>query len=451
MMRLSHEVTWMFLLLAFVSAPIAFAADQATPESLAFEQRVSCFEAVEDVYWSYRVWPDANTRPKPDRDEAVSRTQIAAKVERSLLQEAALEHLLGEPLTTHQVQRELNRIAASTQHPRLLADVFSALDNDPTLIAECYVRPRLVERLLHQTYAWDPALHRDLRDRALNELSEVGFLSDLGSTSAVVTEIAWVRVDGSVPAPVLADDEMALDPDEWNTVTGRLAGRFPTEIADGPGGTTQVDAADLVARQAGQGISPLFETADGFAVVEILESMSGRLRVASATWPKRGVADWLKVISDRIAPADPVAGLFVLPELKAGQPCIDDTWTPTPGSGSPSARQNQTMVWTGTEVITWGGTDNTLFGDGGRYDPVLDTWVPMSSIGAPTPRHSAAAVWTGSEVVIWGGYDGSPTDTGGRYNPATDTWTPTSTVNAPPARMYIDAVWTGTEMIVWGG
>jgi hypothetical protein len=57
-------------------------------------------------------------------------------------------------------------------------------------------------------------------------------------------------------------------------------------------------------------------------------------------------------------------------------------------------------------------------------------------------------VWTGSEMIVWGG---TADTTGGRYNPKADTWTDTSTVNAPAARSNHTAVWTGSEMIVWGG
>ena len=58
-------------------------------------------------------------------------------------------------------------------------------------------------------------------------------------------------------------------------------------------------------------------------------------------------------------------------------------------------------------------------------------------------------LWTGSEMVIWGGFP--YTNTGGRYNPDTDSWTATSTTNAPEARLNHTALWTGNEMIVWGG
>ena len=90
-------------------------------------------------------------------------------------------------------------------------------------------------------------------------------------------------------------------------------------------------------------------------------------------------------------------------------------------------------------MIVWGGTDNsTNFNAGGRSSPVTDTWTVMSTSNAPTARQDHTAVWTGSEIIIWGGWDGfggnTVFDTGGRYNPNTDSWTATSTAIAPAAR-----------------
>ena len=61
-------------------------------------------------------------------------------------------------------------------------------------------------------------------------------------------------------------------------------------------------------------------------------------------------------------------------------------------------------------------------------------------------------MWTGSEMIVWGGYNGSGyLNDGGRYNPAANSWTAVTTTGAPAARAYHTAVWTGSEMIVWGG
>jgi hypothetical protein len=89
---------------------------------------------------------------------------------------------------------------------------------------------------------------------------------------------------------------------------------------------------------------------------------------------------------------------------------------------------------------------------GGRYNLDTDSWTATSTTNGPSPRSTHTAVWTGSEMIAWGGYDGFTFfDTGGRYNPVVDSWTPTSTVDAPSPRYYHTAVWTGSEMIVWGG
>jgi N-acetylneuraminic acid mutarotase len=129
-----------------------------------------------------------------------------------------------------------------------------------------------------------------------------------------------------------------------------------------------------------------------------------------------------------------------------------DTWTVTSSTNAPTARSRHTAVWTGSEMIVWGGLDPTYRNTGGRYNPSTDTWTPTSSTNAPTARQLHTAVWTGSEMIIWGGLGTTDyLNTGGRYNPSTDSWTATSSTNAPDARDTHTAVWTGGEMIVWGG
>ena len=130
-----------------------------------------------------------------------------------------------------------------------------------------------------------------------------------------------------------------------------------------------------------------------------------------------------------------------------------DNWTPTSSLNAPEARQNHSAVWTGGEMIVWGGArSSTSLGTGGRYDPLLDVWTPTSTIDAPSPRRSHTAVWTGNEMIVWGGFEGTTgvPGTGGRYDPATDSWAPTTATGAPLARENHTAVWTGSEMIVWG-
>lgn len=131
-----------------------------------------------------------------------------------------------------------------------------------------------------------------------------------------------------------------------------------------------------------------------------------------------------------------------------------DTWRPITKLNAPEPVERHTAVWTGKEMIVWGGW-RTVGADnrGNRYDPVADVWKPMAADGAPAPRIQHAAFWTGNEMLVWGGHGASGTDSndGGRYDPAADRWRPVSTAGAPSPRSGFAAVWTGRELIIWGG
>ncbi len=138
---------------------------------------------------------------------------------------------------------------------------------------------------------------------------------------------------------------------------------------------------------------------------------------------------------------------------------LSDSWTKVPtGANSPSARADHSAVWTGKEMIIWGGYfafPSQYLNTGGRFDPSTGSWTATSTgVNVPTARSLHTSVWTGTEMVAWGGFVGGvgTTNTGGRYNPSTDSWITTSVgPSVPSARQYHTAVWTGTEMIVWGG
>ena len=146
---------------------------------------------------------------------------------------------------------------------------------------------------------------------------------------------------------------------------------------------------------------------------------------------------------------------YSLPQIEAD--CSDDSWTPTSTAGVPDVRFYHTAVWTGSEMIVWGGFNSSppyRLNTGSRYSPATDSWTATSLVDAPVPRTLHAAVWTGNEMIVWGGEgNGNPREvnTGGRYNPITDSWIATSTANAPVPREQHSAVWTGSEMIVWAG
>src|SRR5262249_11756376 len=102
-----------------------------------------------------------------------------------------------------------------------------------------------------------------------------------------------------------------------------------------------------------------------------------------------------------------------------------DLWAPcslNDGSGAnvPTARTLHSPIWTGTELAVWGGEGHAgAVNTGGRYDPLTDAWVltslgAESGVSAATPRSRHTAVWTGTEMIVWGGFNVAPLDTGGR-------------------------------------
>src|SRR5690606_7261578 len=126
---------------------------------------------------------------------------------------------------------------------------------------------------------------------------------------------------------------------------------------------------------------------------------------------------------------------------------------------APQQRWAATSVGTGSQMIGWGGEDSgTRLNSGSRYDPVEDSWSATKLDGTtPAARRGHSAVWTGYEMVIFGGrnaVNGQSLVRGGRYNPVSDTWLPTKEsglgVN-PTARQDHVGVWTGKELIIWGG
>ena len=112
-------------------------------------------------------------------------------------------------------------------------------------------------------------------------------------------------------------------------------------------------------------------------------------------------------------------------------------WTATPAS---PAGVRGSGVWTGSEAI--------FPVSGLAYDPETESWRRLAS--APIERRGGASVWTGSEVIVWGGRNrrfANERD-GAAYDPATGTWR--QIAPAPIALNLFDLVWTGNEAIAFG-
>ena len=414
-------------MLLFVSVSTLAARD------LTFEQRVEAQKAIERVYWNHRLWPAQNPRAKPPLETVLPTDAIRARVQDYLKKSEALETFWGRPVRSAQLQAEMNRMARHTRDAQMLQELFDALGNDSFLIAETLARRSLVERLLRNWHADDERAHSRVKSRLQAALAKCDTVSCMRSLGGVYRETTWRlrREESPRRTPPAFGTAVDLDPAEWDAHMAGLSGDLGAAF----------DLAPLMK------LGPLVERDDAFVVTAVLSRAGREHKLATIEWEKESFGRWwsnVRISISGVVPGGPDS--YELPSITMST-CTPDQWTAT--AAAPDPRSSHTAVWTGSEMIVWGGGGNFPYATGGRYVPATDTWMPTNEVAAPTPRAAHSAVWTGTEMIIWGG--GSGLRTGGRYSPASDSWTPTNEASAPSARANHTAIWTGSEMIVWGG
>ena len=132
-------------------------------------------------------------------------------------------------------------------------------------------------------------------------------------------------------------------------------------------------------------------------------------------------------------------------------------WTPMTTLNAPSARILHTAVWNNVagRMIIWGGSTTTFSGEtntGGIFNPVTNLWEgATNTAGAPSARNNHTAIWTGTEMITFGGlFNTTVLNTGGKYNFSTNTWIATNVSGAPSVDLH-SAVWIDTAMFISTG
>jgi len=459
-------------LIAARTLPAFFQGDapaKFSRQTLSFAERVAYQHAIEDVYWRHRIWPKEGSDPKPSLDAVMSQAQLQRKVADYLRKSQALEDHWQRPITAAQLQAEMERMAIHTKKPEVLRELFAALGNDAFIIAECLARPALAERLLINSYAYDEKIHNDLKQRVQADLQMHPTLEQMKQLSGTYREVEFIKSDGWHHRGERTAQRITLDPRQWDKSTEKLTAMLNGGAAKASGfrvgrGLAGSKSGHMSAQSkssARQGYatipvgkpSSLQQNETHYFATAVIEKNSNGFKVATVCWPKEPLEAWLAQAEKQVSAAMTLPkASYALPKIFDGATCNENTWTAT--AAPPEPRDSHSAVWTGSEMIIWGGeANNSIVNSGGRYDPATDTWTFTNTSGPPTARGGHTAVWTGIEMVVWGGHDEnfSVVNTGGKYNPGTNSWTPTSTTNAPTARDRHTAVWTGSQMIVWGG
>lgn len=393
--------------------------------------------AVQEVYWQHRIWPKENAAAKPALSAVLSPDQLQLKAEDALRLTTALEKVWHTSIAGQQLQSEMDRMARDTKDPSLLRELFAALDDDPQLIAEVLARPTLAERMARSFYDHDSRFNAKTQPFA-----------------------AWWNQARSKFAPQVTGSGFAYVLPLLNAVNAAPDTWSPThDLPSADNGMTAVwTGAEMIVWGGGATLSPVYNGGRYDPATDTWHSTnSGSVPFGksghTAVWTGTEMIIWggCQLLSDQHH-CDSATGQRYNP--------ASDSWTQTSVVGVPHSRMNHTAVWTGTEMIVWGGcsfiNDGCLPSQvgtgGGRYNPSTDTWVLTNTANAPSARQAHTMVWTGSQAVVWGGFsDNAPLSTGAVYSPASDTWTATAAVPASLARYYHTAVWSGSEMIMWGG
>lgn len=424
--------------LALLLSGVGSSADRIAVSGLGIEQRVACEQSIQEVYYSHRSWPQDSA--KPPFDAAISRQQIEAKVWATEDKSRLLEQRWGSRISIAELQAEIDRMATRSRRPDRLGELWAALGNDPLLIAECLARPLLVERKIRSFYQGDQDIHGALRQKAESELrAAAGSLGlDTRSLSGQVERFQLLRASGKRGSNADLPSGQVL------------------EDADFDARAVQLGVNGEPAALDKDGIALLQEDDEAFWIEAALDAGPDHIDGVLVRWPKQPFAEWLAEARMALGPLQPVQQTsvesrdFLLPKLGAAG-CTDDTWSLI----EPEGRKGHTAIWTGSEMIVWGGRgDEGLLRSGGRYDPVTDTWASVETSGAPSTRERHTAVWTGARMIIWGGMiDLVAVPEGHSYDPVNDSWSPLSNVGAPAARWDHTAVWAEEElvMLVWGG
>ena len=491
----------------FVACTILVAASiPLTPLSLGavLEERVRAQEAIERVNYAHAI---GATLPF---DEAVPRASLEAKVRRLTRRQAEAEALIGRPFLPAELERERARIERSTRDRARLLELFAALENDPVAIDEELVRPVLVDRTIagHDNGvqpvamsvaagcgdSWTPTAISGAPSARQNHTmvwtgsrvivwggyfgggrTQTGALYDptLDSWTPTSTTNApearsnhsavWTGTEmivfGGFRFGALATgarynpiaDSWTAIPDEPGSFPDPPTGRFD-HVAVWTGSRMLVWGGTVV---SGGEICETFRTNTGATFDPVGNTWSTMVTIGAPSPRSRMVGVWtgseLLVWGGYSQTTNSPGVCNDRYWNDGGRYSLATGWTPLPPT-SLSARAYHLAVWTGSEMAVWGGsTGATYFGTGARFNPALNGWLSMASTGAPTARARATGVWSGDTLIVWGGYSGAAVGNGGVWKASTNAWFPMNPIGEPFARYDHAATWAGTAMVVFGG
>ena len=212
---------------------------------------------------------------------------------------------------------------------------------------------------------------------------------------------AWLPLDPFVATPARPDDAPGdeLVAADMPALRGEVAERLGLDPDDLVAFTIERDDGIHVTwvRHAASGLPLFYEEGMG-GPPSIEDGAAADIRVRVDATDVRFDAELPEptpLEPDPDVPPDEQTGVD---EPEGPETAAAGDWRMLPDAPVPG-RQNTGGVWTGDELLVWGGVPRAA---GAAYDPESDAWRALPE--APLdPREWHVTVWTGSELIIWGG------------------------------------------------
>jgi hypothetical protein len=180
-----------------------------------------------------------------------------------------------------------------------------------------------------------------------------------------------------------------------------------------------------------------------------------RFATAATAWTGRELLVWGGMGRDRLVHADGAAF-----DPAAGR------WRPLPPAPQAQLLEHPGVgdVWTGRELLVWGGMTPVdparaggpmRPGDGLAYDPARRGWRRLAPPPRSLPASAGPALWTGRELLVVGAEGGQQVAggglTGAAYDPVADRWRvlPASPRLGGGKLLGRTVLWAGTRLLVW--
>ena len=257
---------------------------------------------IERIYYQHRLGE------KPPFEQVLSPATLENLVHQDLRKEAVLKKNYGIEITSAMLDAEVQRINTTTRAPEMLAEIKAALRNDSVSFANIFAKTILVERLLHEKFDNDDALHAPQRRQVEQARSELLTAKTNGadfarllallqpSHSNEVTETTWQL--GARPPETNAPTTDEIEIKKRFGPNAQMLSSPPTGegkepklyFEDLPGELQNVLRVQL--RQAGD-VSAVIETPGGFLLYLAKRKTAETLSVATLSISKQSYEQWL--------------------------------------------------------------------------------------------------------------------------------------------------------------